>query len=117
EITGPKQNLPAGTASGAALTDSNKVPTNESPLFVVRVFQETAQALVNLNPEVVGLRSREKAHAGTLAEVERKLGELSSIAAEFHRLKDQVEQVSKVLEAHVGRAADAQMNADWDASE
>src|SRR6185503_8127092 len=27
------------------------------------------------------------------------------------------EQVSKVLEAHVGRAADAQMNADWDASE
>ena len=117
EITGPKQNLPAGTASGDALTDSNKVPTNESPLLLVRVFQETAQSLVNLNSEVVGLRSLEKAQAGTLAEVDRKLGELSSIAAEFHRLKDQVEQVSKVLEAHVGRAADAQMNADWDASE
>ena len=117
EITGPKQNVPSGTSNGDALTDANKVPANESPLLLVRVFQETAQSLVNLNSEVVGLRSLEKAQADTLTDVDRKLGELSSIAAEFRRLKDQLEQVSKVLEANVGRAADAQMNADWDASE
>jgi len=117
EITGPKQNVPAGTGAGDALTDANKVPANESPLLLVRVFQDTAQSLVNLNSEVVGLRSLEKAQTDSLADVNRKLSELSSIAAEFFRLKDQLEQVSKVLEAHVGRAADAQMNADWDASE
>jgi succinoglycan biosynthesis transport protein ExoP len=120
EITGPKQNVPAGRGignSGDALTDENKVPANESPLLLVRVFQETAQSLVNLNSEVAGLRSLEKAQTDSLADVSRKLSELSSIAAEFGRLKDQLEQVSKVLEAHVGRAADAQMNADWDASE
>jgi uncharacterized protein involved in exopolysaccharide biosynthesis len=116
EITGPKQNTPAGTGNGDALTDSNKVPANESPLLLVRVFQDTAQSLVNLNSEIVGLRSLEKAQADSLTEVDRKLSDLSSIAAEFGRLKDQLDQVSKVLEAHVTRAADAQMNADWDAS-
>ncbi|MBR1279662.1 hypothetical protein [Bradyrhizobium sp. AUGA SZCCT0283] len=117
EITGPKQKLPEGTGNGDALTDTNKVPANESPLLLVRVFQETAQSLVNLNSEVAGLRSLEKAQTDSFTDVDRKLGELSSIAAEFRRLKDQLEQVSKVLEANVGRAADAQMNADWDASE
>jgi polysaccharide biosynthesis transport protein len=115
EITGPKQSVPAGNSDG--LTDSNKVPANESPLLLVRVFQETAQSLVNLNSEIVGLRSLEKAQTESVADVERKLGELSSIAAEFSRLKDQVDQASKLMEAHAAHAADAQMNADWDASE
>jgi uncharacterized protein involved in exopolysaccharide biosynthesis len=125
EITGPKQNAAGGTGSGNsttgnntdALTGSNKVPANESPLLLVRVFQDTAQSLVNLNSETVGLHSLEKSQVDSLSDVERKLSDLSSIAAEFGRLKDQLEQVSKVLEAHVGRAAEAQMNADWDASE
>lgn len=115
EITGPKQNVPAGNSD--ALTDTNKVPANESPLLLVRVFQETAQSLVNLNSEIVGLRSLEKAQTEAVADVEHKLSELSSITAEFSRLKDQLDQISKVMEANVGRAADAQMNADWDASE
>ena len=83
----------------------------------MKVFQETAQSLVNLNSEIVGLKSLEKSQNDALSDVERKLGSLSSISSEFRRLNDQLEQVSKVLEAHVGRAADAQMNADWDASE
>jgi polysaccharide biosynthesis transport protein len=119
EITGPKQTVPAGTGAGNntdALTDSNKVPANESPLLLVRVFQDTAQSLVNLNSEIVGLRSLEKAQTDSLAEVEQKLSQLSSISAEFRRLRDQLEQVSKVLDAHITRADEAQMNADWDAS-
>ncbi len=116
EITGPKQSAPA-TGSSDALTDGNKVPANESPLLLVRVFQDTAQSLVNLNSEIVGLRSLEKAQSNGLADVERKLSDLSSIQAEFGRLKSQLEQISKVLENHVARAAEAQMNANWDASE
>ena len=126
EIVGPKQNAPVATGgtgnkeakdTNDALTDSNKVPANELPLLLVKVFQETAQSLVNLNSEIVGLKSLEKSQNDALSDVERKLGSLSSISSEFRRLNDQLEQVSKVLEAHVGRAADAQMNADWDASE
>jgi polysaccharide biosynthesis transport protein len=117
EITGPKQNVPTGAGNnGDALTDSNKVPANESPLLLVKVFQETAQSLVNLNSEIVGLKSLEKSQTDALSDVENKLGSLSSISSEYRRLNDQLEQVSKVLEAHIGRAADAQMNADWDAS-
>lgn len=117
EITGPKQNAPAATGSTDGLTDSNKVPANESPLLLVKVFQETAQSLVNLNSEIVGLKSLGKAQADTLSDVENKLGSLSAISAEYRRLNDQLEQVSKLLDAHVTRAADAQMNANWDASE
>jgi succinoglycan biosynthesis transport protein ExoP len=115
EIVGPKQNIPG--ASSDALTDANKVPVHESPLLLVRVFQETAQSLVNHNAEIVGLRSLEKAQTKSVADIDRKLSELSSISAEFRRLKDQLDQVSKVMEAYGSRAAEAQMNADWDASE
>jgi uncharacterized protein involved in exopolysaccharide biosynthesis len=117
EITGPKQTAPATSGSSDALTDTNKIPANESPLLLVRVFQDTAQSLVNLNSEIVGLRSLEKAQSNGLADVERKLSDLSSVQAEFGRLKSQLEQVSKVLENYVARAADAEMNANWDASE
>jgi len=117
EITGPKQNAPVATGGTDGLTESNKVPANESPLLLVKVFQETAQSLVNLNSEIVGLKSLGKAQADALSDVENKLGALSAISSEYRRLNDQLEQVSKLLEAHVSRAADAQMNANWDASE
>lgn len=121
EIIGPKQNTPAGIGgkgnSNDALTDSNKVPANESPLLLVKVFQDTAQSLVSLNSEIIGLKALGKSQTEALSDVENKLGSLSSISSEYRRLNDQLTQVSKLLEAHVGRAADAQMNANWDASE
>ena len=123
EIVGPKQNAPAGLSSGNAsgtstdaLTETNKLPVHESPLLLVKVFQETAQQLVDLNSQIVGLKSLEKAQTDTLAGIERKLGDLSGISAEFRRLNDQLDQMSKVMESQLIRTADAQTNADWDAS-
>jgi uncharacterized protein involved in exopolysaccharide biosynthesis len=121
EIVGPKQTVPAsGTSTSGtstdALTDTNKFPVHESPLLLVKVFQETAQQLVDLNSQIVGLKSLEKVQTDTLAGIERKLGELSGISAEFRRLNDQLDQVSKVMEAQLIHTADAQTNADWDAS-
>lgn len=124
EITGPRRSVPEGVnsetntsgASTDALTEANRLPVHESPLLLVKVFQETAQSLVNLNSQIVGLKSLEKVQNGSLTDVERKLDELSAVSAEFRRLNDQLDQVSKVLEAHVGHTADAQTNADWDAS-
>lgn len=114
EITGPKYKAPANED---ALTDGNKVPANESPLLLVRVFQESAQSLVNLNSSIVGLRALETAQNASLSNIQQRLGDLSSVEAEFGRLKSEVDQAAKILEAHVGRAAEAQMNADWDASD
>lgn len=120
EIVGPKQNVPQGTGSGGnnteALTETNRLPVHESPLLLVKVFQETAQQLVDLNSQIVGLKSLEKAQTDSLTETERKLDNLSSISAEFRRLNDQLDQISKVLEAQLLHTADAQTNADWDAS-
>jgi uncharacterized protein involved in exopolysaccharide biosynthesis len=113
---GAKPQAGAG-ATEDALTDVNRIPANESPLLLVRVFQETAQSLVNLNSSIIGSRALETAQEKSLAGVEQRLNELSSVQAEFGRLKSEVDQTAKILEAHVGRAAEAQMNADWDASE
>jgi uncharacterized protein involved in exopolysaccharide biosynthesis len=114
EITGPKVSAPAGTAD--AFKD-NRVPTNESPLLMVRVFQETAQSLVNLNSGLVGLRALQAAQRKDVDTVEQRLARLSSDEATFASLKSEVDQAAKILEAHVGRAAEAQTNADLDASE
>lgn len=120
EIVGPKQNVPQGTTGSGtntdSLTETNRLPVHESPLLLVKVFQETAQQLVDLNSQIVGLKSLEKAQTDSLTETERKLDSLSSISAEFRRLNDQLDQISKVLEAQLLHTADAQTNADWDAS-
>jgi uncharacterized protein involved in exopolysaccharide biosynthesis len=113
EILGPKFQVPAGRD---LLTD-NKVPQNDPPLLLVRVFQETAQSLVNLNAGVVGLHALEESQRKALANVEAKLADLSSAESEFDRLKSEVDQASAILESHVKRAAEAQMTADWSASE
>ena len=124
EIVGPKQNAPTSLGSGTsasgtgtdALTETNRLPVHESPLLLVKVFQETAQQLVDLNSQIVGLKSLEKAQTETLAGIERKLGDLSGISSEFRRLNDQLDQMSKVMEAQLIHTADAQTNADWDAT-
>jgi polysaccharide biosynthesis transport protein len=113
EILGPKFQVPAGRD---LLTD-NKIPQNDPPLLLVRVFQETAQSLVNLNASVVGLHALEESQRKALANVETKLADLSSAESEFERLKSEVDQASAILESHVKRAAEAQMTADWNASE
>jgi len=113
EITGPKASAPAG---GDAFNDS-KVPANESPLLLVRVFQESAQSLVNLNSRTAGLRALEDAENKELAGLEQRLARLSSQEAEFLRLKSEVDQAARILEAHIGRAAEAQTNADLERSE
>jgi polysaccharide biosynthesis transport protein len=113
EIVGPKTNMPADSDP---LT-SNHVPANESPLLLVRVFQETAQSLVNLNASIVGLRALEAEQSKALSAVDARLAALSSDKAEFERVKSEVDQASSILDAHLKRMADAQLTADWDASE
>ncbi|HLH93090.1 MAG TPA: Wzz/FepE/Etk N-terminal domain-containing protein [Xanthobacteraceae bacterium] len=116
EITGPKVAAPATGTTGDAFKD-NKVPANESPLLLVKVFQESAQSLVNLNSRTVGLRALEQAQTKDVAELEDRLARLSTQEAEFLTLKSEVDQAQKILEAHIGRAADAQTNADLETSD
>ena len=113
EIVGPKVAAPPG----ADPFKDNKVPANESPLLLVKVFQETAQTLVTLQSRVAGFRALEVAETNEVAKIEQNLVRLSSDEAEFVRLQSEVDQAAKILEAYIGRAADAQTNADLEASE
>ena len=83
----------------------------------MKVFQETAQTLVNLQSRVAGFRALEVADTNEVEKIEENLVRLSSHEAEFVRLQSEVDQAAKILEAYIGRAADAQTNADLEASE
>jgi len=113
EIIGPKHQAPPDTD----LLSNNKIPANESPLLLVRVFQDTAQQLVNLNAQIIGVRALEGSQKETLVAIEKKLIQLSSLQAQFERLKSEMDQAANILEAYVKRTAEAQMNVDWDATE
>ena len=113
EVRGPKYNPPR-----AADTDrSADLPNGDPPLLLVKVYQDTAQNLVTLNASIAGLRALEENQRAALASVDSELASLSSIGAEFDRLKREVDQAATYLEAHTKRAAEAQIDADWDASE
>ena len=112
-MRGPRYNPPP-----AADTDrSANLPSGDPPLLLVRVYQDTAQNLVTLNASIAGLRALEENQRAALASVDSELSSLSSIGAEFDRLKREVDQAATYLEAHTKRAAEAQIDADWDASE
>jgi succinoglycan biosynthesis transport protein ExoP len=113
EITGPKHDLP----SGRNMDTDNKVPANESPLLLVRVFQDTAQQLVSLNAEIVGLHALEHGQEKELSNIEQRLTNLSAARAEFEGLKSAVDQAAEILKTHQNQSAQAQMDADWDESQ
>ena len=113
EITGPKRDLPANSD----MTSDNKIPANKSPLLLVRVFQETAQSLVTLNAQMVGLRALEHAHEKALSNIEQRLANLSAARAEFERLKSAVDQAAEILKTHLNQSAQARVDADWDESQ
>jgi succinoglycan biosynthesis transport protein ExoP len=113
EITGPKHDLPADSN----MLSDNKIPANESPLLLVRVFQETAQSLVALNAEMVGLRALEHAQEKALSNIEQRLANLSAARAEFERLKSAVDQAAEILKTHLNQSAQARLDADWDESQ
>ena len=77
----------------------------------------TAQNLVTLNASIAGLRALEEDQHAALASVDSELASLSSIGADFDRLKREVDQAATYLVAHSKRADEAQIDADWDVSE
>ena len=113
EITGPKRDLPANSD----MTSDNKIPANKSPLLLVRVFQETAQSLVNLNAQMVGLRALEHVQEKALSNIEQRLANMSAARAEFERLKSAVDQAAEILKTHLNQSAQARVDADWDESQ
>jgi uncharacterized protein involved in exopolysaccharide biosynthesis len=113
EVRGPKYQAPAQNDDD----HSANLPSGDPPLLLVRVYQDTAQNLVTLNADIAGLHALEENQRTALASIETELASLSSVQAEFDRLKREVDQAAKYLEAYNKRAAEAQIDADWDTSE
>jgi polysaccharide biosynthesis transport protein len=115
-IVGPNYNAKNATDAPA---DRNRFPGNAPPLgnFNAEVSLKTGQTLLALNSEIVGLRALEASQSNSLSDVDKTLFDLSSTQAEFDRLRSDVEELSRILQAYVQRTAEAQMDADQDASE
>ena len=101
----PSRCVPKYNPPPAADADrSADLPSGDSPLLLVRVYQDTAQSLVTLNAGIAGLRALEENQRAALASVDGELASLSSIGAEFDRLKREVDQAAAYLKAHTKRA-------------
>ena len=113
EVQGPKYQVPAPPKDDRSVN----LPSGDPPLLLVRVYQDTAQSLVTLNADIAGLHALEENQRAVLASIDGELASLSSGEAEFDRLKREVNQAATYLEAHTKRAAEAQIDADWDTSD
>jgi polysaccharide biosynthesis transport protein len=85
--------------------------------LLVRVFQDTAQSLVSLNAEIVGLHALEHVQEKELSHIEQRLADLSAARAEFEELRSAVDRTAEILKTHLNQAAQARVDADWDQSQ
>ncbi len=67
------------------------IPTHDPPLLLVRVYQETAQSLVNKNAELVGLRELIAQQKQAYDAINHELSDVSAQRAQFEQLRRNVE--------------------------
>ncbi|MCJ2104445.1 Wzz/FepE/Etk N-terminal domain-containing protein [Methylobacterium sp. E-041] len=119
-----KMNLPAeiyGDASSA--TRSAKQPSASSgfgddpPLLHVKLYQESAQKIINDNAELAGLKQSEVNQKNELQEVDQQLKKLATKSAEFSRLEREVEQNEANFALYSRKSSEAEIQNAWRTNE
>jgi uncharacterized protein involved in exopolysaccharide biosynthesis len=90
--------------------------SEEPPLLMVRVYQDSMVALFKINAELNGLEGLQHEQAQALQELNGTLDELSAKEAEFARLKRAVAQASLNSDTYVKRMVEEQITAESNAA-
>ena len=98
------------TESGAKMNEAERSLTNAPPLLLVRVYQDTMDALFKVDAEFAGAKKRE-AHLGTeLDSVNKELAALSSREAEYNRLTRELTQAVTAAESYAKRTTEERIS-------
>jgi succinoglycan biosynthesis transport protein ExoP len=102
-----RPNLPAGPADFGA----------DPPLLHVKLYQDSAQKIMNLNADLAGNKALEAAQAADLQQIDAELRKLAEKAATFARLEREVSQNEANLVLYSRKSTEAQIGNAWKSNE
>lgn len=85
--------------------------SDDPPLLLVKLYQETTQQFLTLKMTIAGLRAAESAHAAELEGVAGDLATLAGLEAETNRLKRQLSTAEQELAEVTSRAGEKRIAA------
>ncbi|MDR7038593.1 uncharacterized protein involved in exopolysaccharide biosynthesis [Methylobacterium sp. BE186] len=116
KITLPSEIFGDNNFSGPAAAPSASFGA-DPPLLHVRLYQESAVRIININAELAGLRLKESNQKRDLDQVNLELQQLAGKAAEFARLEREVEQDEANILLYTRKGAEAQIENAWRSNE
>ena len=118
-----KINLPPeifGDTNFSGQSNSSTATSNfggDPPLLHVKLYQDSAQKIINLNAELAGLRQSEANHVRDFDQLNGELEKLAGKAAEFARLEREVDQNEANILLYTRKSAEALIENAWRSNE
>ncbi|MFK5598212.1 GumC family protein [Methylobacterium sp. HMF5984] len=118
-----KINLPPEIFGDSNFSGQSNTPTASSsfggdpPLLHVKLYQESAQKIINLNADLAGLKLSEANQVRDVEQLNTELEKLASKSAEFSRLEREVDQYEANILLYNRKSADAQIENAWRSNE
>jgi len=91
--------------------------SDDPPLLHVRLYQESAQKIINFNAELAGLRASESNQVQELRTIEKSLQVMASLSAEFSRLESDVAQNEATIALYTRKSEEAGIQNAWRTNE
>lgn len=107
--------VPASSRFGRTSANSNL--SEDPPLLHVRLYQESAQKIVNLNAEIAGLKTSEASYNQELTKVDNELKSLAIRQGQFDRLKREIELDKTNIELYAKKSSEAEIDNAWKSNE
>lgn len=101
----------------ASNSNSNSNLSDDPPLLHVRLYQESAQKIVNMNAEIAGLKTSEASYNQELKKVDSELNALATRQGYFDRLKREIELDNTNIELYAKKASEAEIDNAWKSNE
>ncbi|MBV9520632.1 MAG: hypothetical protein JO068_21220, partial [Hyphomicrobiales bacterium] len=110
-VTGVVNSLGAKDVEKTArMSEEERSLTNAPPLLLVRVYQDTMDALFKVDAEFSGAKNREVQLGRELDSVNKELAALSSREAEFNRLSRDLTLAVTAAESYAKRTTEERIN-------
>jgi hypothetical protein len=107
-VTGIVSSL--GAEGGARMSQAERSLTDAPPLLLVRVYQDTMDALFKVDAEFAGAKNREALLGTELENVNKELAALSSREAEYNRLNRDLTLAVTAAESYARRTTEERLN-------
>ena len=109
--------VPANSRFARPASNSNSNLSDDPPLLHVRLYQESAQKIVNMNAEIAGLKTSEASYNQELKKVDSELNALATRQGHFDRLKREIELDNTNIELYAKKASEAEIDNAWKSNE